>query len=177
MNSATVTVGTANDQWDVSTQAVAPMDCPNVGDLCPDGAYYVGLSRDGGVPMFAASSDESGSYERGSYGTSRGATSTVTGQANTTTLAGFGEAAHPAAYQCANSTAHGHSDWYLPAKDELVLFYNGGSPVAGVDTSGTRYWSSTEISSFYAWLQRFSDGVKISHVTKLNSYLVRCVRR
>ena len=49
---------------------------------------------------------------------------------------------HLAAQYCADLTADGHSDWYLPAKDELNLFWNGGTPVAAI--SGT-YWSSNRI--------------------------------
>ena len=38
------------------------------------------------------------------------------------------------------------------------------------------YWSSTESSNGYAWLERFSDGNQFNGI-KNNTYLVRCVRR
>ncbi|MCG8322101.1 MAG: DUF1566 domain-containing protein, partial [Cytophagales bacterium] len=66
---------------------------------------------------------------------------------------------------------------YLPAQDELNLFWNGGAPVAGVLTgAGNWYWSSTEYTTGLAWSQRFSDGFQASS-TKDNSHPVRCVRR
>ena len=51
-NSATVTAGTASDQWDVTTEEGGPTGCPNVGDQCDDDTDYIGES--GGNKIYAA---------------------------------------------------------------------------------------------------------------------------
>lgn len=151
-----------------------------IGCIADDGSYYAGLSPDGNVPMYVAAADEGSTMQWGSRGTSRGTTSNVTGQSNTATLAGFGQAAHPPAHACANKDAHGHQDWYLPALDELNLLWvmvDSHGVTAGLDTSGSWYWSSTESTSSYVRIQRFYDGYQGDVPKDNGDYLVRCVRR
>ena len=59
MNSAVVTVGTASDQWDVTTVAVNPCagPLPPVGTVCADGFVYAGLTPDGNVKMYTTPAD------------------------------------------------------------------------------------------------------------------------
>jgi hypothetical protein len=182
-NSATVMVGTVSDQWDVTTGAGGPTGCPSIGDQCSDNSYYIGDIS--GNKIYAASADESGTIRWDNPSCSRCgdgsvAMSTTDGEANVTNMKAFNNPGtldgFDAARACDQKTAHGHSDWYLPAQDELNLFYNGGSPVAGIDASGTWYWSSTEYNSFYAWGQRF-NGDSQNFGSKFLTRAVRCVRR
>jgi hypothetical protein len=116
----------------------------------------------------------------GSYGTTRSTVSTTNGLANTNTLAGFGQAAHPAAYYAKILTTGGYNTWYLPAKDELNTLYSNKSatPFATANSfSGAFYWSSTEDSGGIAWNQSLSNGLQNGGYGKGNSLSVRAVRR
>ncbi|MEW5425253.1 inverse autotransporter beta domain-containing protein [Amorphus sp. 3PC139-8] len=53
---------------------------------------------------------------------------------------------------------------------------NNGPLVAGFDTSGQYYWSSSETPAHNAWIQRFSDGNHGYH-GKIANLNVRCARR
>lgn len=180
-NSATITVGSGSDQWDVTTVVTDPCaGSPSPGDVCADGSYYVGQVGGNNVYATTAASESSQGWNNGgSNWTVTGATSTTDGAGNTATLVALVDAGapYPAAQYCDGLTnVHGNSDWYLPARDELNLFWNGGTPVADVNTSGSQYWSSTESTSAGAREQKFSDGVQGS-VLKYGNLLVRCVRR
>ena len=79
-----------------------------------------------------------------------------------------------AAYLCDTLTAYGHSDWYLPAKDELNAMYQNKAIIGGFSSS--YYWSSTEDDNNDAWRQDFYDGSQ-DHLDKVFNGRVRCVRR
>lgn len=182
MNSATVTVGTGSDQWDVTTAGADPCaGSPSPGDTCADGSYYIGQVASNDIYATAAASQSTETWNNGTTNwTVTGFTSTTDGPGNTAGLVASGDAGAPydAAVYCNGLTnVHGFSDWYLPAKDELNLFWNGGSPVAGVLTDGTFYLASTEGSASDAWVQRFTDGSQFSTGQKANTWAVRCVRR
>ena len=90
----------------------------------------------------------------GSYGTTRNTTNATNGLPNTNTLAGFGQAAHPAAYYCKNLTSGGYNTWYLPAKDELVTLSTNraATPFATANGFiGGYFHSSTEFSGSNIW--------------------------
>ena len=68
---------------------------------------------------------------------------------------------------CANLTLGGYSDWFLPSRDELNEMYLnlhqqglGGfaSDFDDTNETGGIYWSSTERSRSYAWVQEFRYG-------------------
>ena len=100
------------------------------------------------------------------------------------------ETEYPAFKWCDDYTDESdNSEWYLPAIDELNLIYKAKDVIntaiekitAGGGTAtklGTGwYWSSSEYSGSYAWLQRFSDGHRYTHDGyKDNTYSVRAVR-
>jgi hypothetical protein len=146
--------------------------------------FYLGLAGDGTSYMYVAPKSTEVQRTWGSYGTVRGTISTTNGLANTNTLAGFGQAAHPAAYYAKNLTTGGYNTWYLPAKDELNTLYSNKSatPFATADSFvSSHYWSSTEYnggsySGTYAWYLHFSAGGPGSN-TKGSNYRVRAVRR
>lgn len=137
---------------------------------------HIGVSSiiSNGSPLYAYPVDNSTGVQwyNGTY-TTTGATSTTDGQANTIAIVASLGAGNYAAYLCDTLTALGHSDWYLPAKDELDAMYS--NKLDG-DFIFDYYWSSTE-SDTEAWRQSFGNGSQDS-ISKSNPYLrVRCVRR
>jgi len=161
---------------------------PTIGETCTDGSYFIGDI--GAGPVYATNesfeSQEAWNDGNTNYSTT-GATSLTDGAGNTATLVTAdsddvtaGVQPHDAAIYCDGLSAHGHSDWYLPAQDELDLFWNDGDPVANVNTSGSltagRYWSSSEANSTSARSQRFSGGSQ-RYSNKGFGLAVRCVRR
>ena len=112
-----------------------------------------------------------------------GTCSLVDGYANT--YPALENSTHPAGNWTATRTIGGFSDWYLPAIDELEVFYNNGGgngsgdPLpSGEDFATDRYWSSTEYSSNYACYLTFYDGNRFrTNRYKALTYIVRAVRR
>lgn len=64
-----------------------------------------------------------------------GARSLVEGQNNT---AAIDNASHQAAQFCANLSYNGHTDWYLPARDELELMYRNLKPTTETSSTSNR---------------------------------------
>lgn len=101
------------------------------------------------------------------------ASSEFDGQANTLALAVDSEIEHPAA-QWAHELAIGKfDDFYLPSRRELALLY---ANVPELFKKGEWYWSSTQYSEAYAWIQAFYTGRQTSH-WKNYYYRARAVRR
>lgn len=172
------------------------VDCPNVGDACADGTIYAGITPDGNVRMYA---EPTTSFFGGpwTYGTGNpavtdvltGMTNTVTGAANTAALslggtwedadAGVaGVQPHESANYCTDLTLDGHTDWYLPALDELrVLSTN---QVAIGQFVADEYWASNEDPSSptdCALAIAFPSGNETSFRAKYDYRSVRCVRK
>lgn len=173
---------------------------PSAGTTCADGSIYAGQSPDGDVPMYTTPADAASTYTWND-GTSNytdmsmenctddspGTAATCqTGEANTAFLVGAtGEPDYPfaAAEYCDGLSAHGYSDWYLPAMDELNVLYtnkntgalNGTFNETGSSPAGY-YWSSSENDNFSARSQRFDDGFQGFNF-KTNALSVRCIRR
>lgn len=114
-----------------------------------DPGYIVGQMHG----LIAAPSDQ-GSAQWGCYGTAIGGTSFAlgTGQANTTAIVNACGAGTAAAL-CNDLVLDGYSDWYLPSQVELNMLYNNRVVVGGFSIE--YYWSSTEYSYLYAYLQYF----------------------
>jgi len=84
---------------------------------------------------------------------------------------------HAAARYCDKLSYGGYTDWYLPNRYELNLFYTNKVDIPGLDTSSSGYyWSSSEYDSANAWVQRLSDGLQY-YAHKNYAYRVRCVRK
>jgi len=147
------------------------------GTVMPDGMVYVGLSPDGNLPMYVTRCDAGMTWDGaactgvratltwGAFGIATGIIDVNTGKANTSALIMFGGT--DAAQNCYDLNLHGHTDWYLPAKDELNVIYQasvaaGGTFRASFATSGqSSYWPSTEpdgMNTTVAWYQNFADG-------------------
>lgn len=164
--------------------------CPNIGDVCADGSVYAGTSPDGNVPMYTTPADAglfAWNDENSTGRTTTGQTSNVTGWANTSALIGLdsnsdvaGMQPHRAAQHCADLVAHGQSDWYLPARDELNVLWVNRAAIGGFNLSGSFgtgwNWSSSEDSVSNARGQRFSDGFQ-GNGAKNSAMRVRCVRK
>jgi len=110
-----------------------------------------------------------------------GTCSLVDGYANT--YPALENSTHPAGNWTATRTIGGFSDWYLPAIDELEVFYNNGAAAgtgdplpSGEDFVSTRYWSSTEYSSTIGCFFYFSNGSR-SIESKNYTQRFRAVRR
>jgi hypothetical protein len=190
----TLDTGPTSSDWIITTGLT---ECAPIGSVCTDGTVYAGLSQ-GSIPMFVTRCDAGQTWGGSSCDGTRqtnswndGATDYTTtsvidqadGKTNTASLITIdsnsvvaGTQPHAAAQYCSNLVLHGHSDWYLPAKNELNVMYGNRTVIANFDESGTHYWSSSEYSFNFAWRQRFSDGNQNSS-GKENSYAVRCARR
>jgi len=73
---------------------------------------------------------------------------------------------------CNNLTYSGYSDWRLPSKDELNLFYLG---LGNIFTNGFRWSSTASSTSTKAWAQVFTTGAQSENL-KTNSLLVSPIR-
>jgi hypothetical protein len=81
---------------------------------------------------------------------------------------------------CARLDAHGHKDWRAPAKAELNELFKNRAVIENFNTPGSPtdwYWSSSRyyINSYFAWGQRFSDGIRSSGY-RSHAVALRCVR-
>lgn len=169
--------------------------CPNVGDTCSDGTVFAGTSPDGNVDMYTTAADASSNYrwndgssnwvDTAVVNCSTSETGCVSGASNTSILNSL--SGSPAPYQaadyCADLAENGHTDWYLPARDELLELYshrNTGDLSGTFDTTSggyaSTYWSSSEASNQYVRQVRFDNGSVLTNQKNLNVN-VRCVRK
>ncbi len=111
--------------------------------------------------IIAAASDQSASAQWGCSGTlipGADGTALGTGYQNTLDIVAGCSTAGIAAQICNDLELNGYSDWYLPSKDELNKLYLNKAAIGGFATD--YYWSSSESSSNYAWLQYFLTGTQ-----------------
>ncbi len=123
---------------------------PKIGDKMLDGTIFAGISPETNKPMYATPAD-----------------ALLTMEFN-----------HATDY-AAKLDAHGHRDWRVPTKNELNILFNNRAAIGGFNVSGSNpagwYWSATPYYLWYAWCQRFSDGLQ-HDTNKANRSSVRCVR-
>ncbi len=103
------------------------------------------------------------------------ATAIGTGKTNTAAIVAQAGCTGGAAYLCYHLTEGGYSDWFLPSKDELDKLWENRTEIGGFDDSDG-YWSSSDASANYAWLEYFFSGGYHYSSNKFNSYRVRAVR-
>jgi len=110
-----------------------------------------------------------------------GTCSLVDGYANT--YPALENSTHPAGNWTATRTIGGFSDWYLPAIDELEVFYNNGGgggagdPLPSGEDFAAVYWSSTEYNSVCTCVFFFLSGGSNGDRKDCTSSRVRAVRR
>lgn len=147
------------------------------------GVYYAttpGGCTDSSSPVCNGGVDTVTRYWSATNSTT-GANSNNDGVSNTSILAG--DPYNYAARYCSELSYAGHTDWYLPSKDEWNSVF---SPSVNRDALGgfsngatSYYWTSTEHDSTYAWLgyaNSGSSGISNSYKTT-QSYKVRCIRK
>jgi len=126
--------------------------------------------------LISAVSDQSTGAAWGCYGTNiTGAEGIVLGTGNQNTIDIVTECSTGgiAARICDDLELEGYSDWYLPSKDELNMLYLNKVAIGGFENS--YYWSSSEIDSYGAWRQLFTNGGQANFL-KNYPYYVRAVR-
>lgn len=179
--------------------------CTAPGDPCADGTIYVGALD--GSTLYTTPCDLgqtpttagcAGDRQRLPYNNGNttgtvlvGATSADDGRANTTALVATdadsvtaGKQPHQAAAACVALGLGGHTDFYLPALNELELAYAARAALGGFDDSAGAgfYWTSTEThapdSSLNAARFDFSLGsAYLDGDGKPSPAMVRCFRR
>ncbi len=170
------------------------INSPAPGTTCSDGTIYVGLTPDGDVPMFTTPDNSplpaslrawnnrtlnwvDTPMENCTPHSSGTQPSCRTGQANTELLANLVDIGAPylAANYCYNLDAHGRQDWYLPARDELLLLFANRDQGALAGTVNIDLWSSSEFLSNAA-INILAAG-NANGASKSGSSNFRCVRK
>ncbi|HZX85697.1 MAG TPA: hypothetical protein VFF19_19145, partial [Reyranella sp.] len=148
---------------------------PAAGEIWPDqgGRFICTLPALLDLParhlVFAEAEEES--LKWGPAGDIPGAASHHDGAANTKALIAAGTG-YKAAHWAASQHADGQADFYLPGRLELLMAYICTPQL--FKTSGY-YWSSTQYSRYFAFVQDFESGDSGWGV-KGNGYRVRACR-
>jgi len=195
---------TAMTSWKVDsapatrcTSQIAGTNCPNVGDICDDGAVYAGTNPYTGIKLYTTQYNlHSTTWNNGYYGNiGTGANYTTDGYANyliltTDPIINNADAPYAAENICkAMNEANGglgtnsggstpfYNDWYLPSYKELDMLHSFKNIK---DFSGTftnnYYWSSTEENDASVRVIHFQSTSDIT-TYKFRVLPVRCVRR
>lgn len=184
-------------QWPEPAPTKTIYNCSNPGDVCSDGTVFAGYSPDGNVPMFTTRCNQGLTWDGSSCTGSASsitftdggsnylqttANSNTDGDGNTAILlvedSNSGVAGiqpHDAAVECDSLTTNGHSDWYLPSREELELIYTNRAEIGNLSW---QTWSSTDPSgtAHAAFRIDFTSGAA-GVATKNGSFRVRCVRQ
>jgi hypothetical protein len=112
-------------------------------------------------------------WSTNSQGADEGATSLTDGRLNTNQLMIDAQRQNPAAAYCHHMELNSRTDWYLPARDEMIVLYINRTAIGGFASDW--YWSSSQATGAEARRQHFSNhqGNGFKHT----SLLLRCVRR
>lgn len=98
-----------------------------------------------------------------------------TGLQNTLDIIGTCTTSGIAADICDSLVLNGYGDWFLPSKEELKLIYTNLKSNGIGNFSNAPYWSSTEMTSAFAWEVIFNGGFT-QGTGKNNNASVRAVR-
>jgi len=150
----------------------------------PVPAAQIGEFRDGGVVFWVDGSGQHGLVcdiqdlsmsEWGCYGSLIGSTGSFigSGQQNTIDILVGCSTVGIAADLCANSTAQGYNDWFLPSIDAMTEIYNNANDVnftsitnGGFSLSGDYYKSSSEYDANGIYGKNFLTGSNITGQNK-----------
>ena len=146
-----------------------------IGETGPAGGIVFHVT-DGGLHGLEAAPGDQGNAKWGCFGTNlTGADGTAVGigaQNTADILVGCTETGI-AAKLADDFDLNGVTDWFLPSKDELNLLFDQKGVVGGF--ANDIYWSSSEVGSFSAWDQFFTNGDQ-NIDGKDNTLRVRAVR-
>jgi hypothetical protein len=102
----------------------------------------------------------------------------TTGEYNSLGMAATGQYSAPA--YCAALVAHGKSDWYLPAPNEMSVLGTYRAAIGGFRPDGNNeapYWTGAEAGENRAWYQYAEVPSWTGWTSKGISLWVRCVRK
>lgn len=158
--------------FDVVVQSAGPTGCPSIGDVCSDGSIFAGDTN-----LYVTDVNQSTGIEWSTENVNTGADSATDGAANQQWIVNNETLSQYPAFQlCENLNRHGHTDWYLPSRNEVHdVLYPNRSALGGI-TSGN-LWSSTEYDSSDAWDVNFYYGFELNADKSWSNRDVRCVRR
>ena len=159
----------------VQIQEQAKLTPPAMGEVWPGqgGRFICTLPALLGMPTRHLIAGE-GEAEDLKFGPSvdvPGAKSHICGAVNTAALLAS-DKAHPAAKWASEYTADGHTDFFLPARLDMVMAYICAPQL--FKTSGW-YWTSTQLSRSYAFVQAFELGFSYWYL-KGSKHRVRAFR-
>ncbi len=154
-----------------------------IGTVMSDGTVFAGTYN--GSVLYAPPSDQHATAYWGTYGYTTGAVSTTDGPGNQANvyahvMAGDGtynpdDGRTPNTFVlCHDLTFGGHSDWYVPAQNELNVLYTNRTAIGGF--GAYTYWASAESSNNNAYYMNFSGGA-VATVPKTYQYHIRCIRK
>jgi YD repeat-containing protein len=141
----TLTIGAGSAGWSVTTVADPCAGSPVPGTTCADGSKFAGMSPWTGTKLYMTAADYTGKVQFAWPQTVHGVHSNTDGLANTNSLSQYGN--YHAADACYYLTAHGKSDWYLPAPYEWNTIDPYRQAIGGFQPDGTAYWTSSEQNS------------------------------
>ena len=168
--------GCGTNGW-VAFHAPGP-DCPNIGDQCQDGTISAGDFM--GQKRYITPTNTDHTYWKTSNGVDDIAIDSDTdGRANSDQVPN--STVFPAFKNCKDLSFGGHTDWYLPAQDELSHLYTNkvvleAGPMADFPL-GNSYCSSTEANASFSWKIWLEDGSQAGSWKASGSCVVRCMRR
>ncbi len=184
--------GERSFDWSVKTSGSCSDSNPPLGTFCNDGSIFVGYSADGGAKLYTTKCYPGQEYTgAGCYGTATqlpwssgatvatGITSYITGESNTTTLAGLSNADSPyvAAQYCNDLNENGQTDWYLPSYNELGAVHSICPSIPGMSCSAVAsVLTSSEISATQVNVVRMGETINRSYIKSTATYF-RCVRK
>lgn len=200
-HTAHLIIGSGVEVWNVTTAGDCDAPDPAIGTICADGTVYAGLSPDGYKKMYTARCDagqtwtgmlcagtrillswNDGNSDEDGYVLAN-LSNGNTGRTNTSVLSGLdsdsktdGFQPHQAATYCAQSTAHGKNDWYLPALNEMMQIVDHRE-LMGISGSAAYYWVSTEYNRQQNLLVHNINASSVNIHKHRTGYFIRCVRR
>jgi len=141
-----------------------------------DGSYYAGNFSGHDICMTEYDAGGTQWNNGNSPSITTGATNSSDGESNVAILLALSNSESPyvAAQLCDTLTAHGHTDWYLPSKDEFNFILSIVDSCHNFNMS-VHYWLSTEYSCTKAWVYG-THSSSFEDKSKNESYPVRCIR-
>jgi type II secretory pathway pseudopilin PulG len=135
--SRTLTIGATAFTWSVTTPVDPCAGTPTPGTTCADGSKFAGMSPWTGTKLYMTAADYTGKVQFAWPQTVHGVHSNTDGLANTNSLSQYGN--YHAVDACYYLTAHGKSDWYLPAPYEWNTIDPYRQAIGGFQPDGTAF--------------------------------------